>query len=164
MIGTFRSARGRRDEGASAVEFALVLIPLLLVVFGIISFGLYFAGALGVSNASREAARYGVVPNRTCAQIAESLRTTSNGTLGGVYPITFSISRGSTTCSGSITQSGSGATSVSVSNSTAVPCKDSTPTSDELRIQATAGANIFIPTMVLDLDIVGRGAYRCEFS
>jgi Flp pilus assembly protein TadG len=161
MIARLRPKRGR-DDGASAVELALVLPILFLLIFGIISFGLYFAGALGLSNATREAARYGVVQNRTCAQIAQSLQSTSSGTLGVVYPITFTISRDTVTCGGSIASNG--AISYTSGSQSTVMCTGSTPTKDELRVQATAGANIFIPTMVIDLKLSGKGAYRCEFS
>jgi Flp pilus assembly protein TadG len=163
MIGRIRPIRGRRDEGASAVELALVLPILMLLLFGIISFGLYFAGSLGLSNAARESARYGVVQNRTCQQIADTLASTSSGTLGIVYPITFTMTRGATTCSGSIASASSGA-SVTSGNGSTVMCTGSTSTTDELKIQSKAGANLFIPSMVIKLDIVGKGAYRCEFS
>lgn len=161
MIARLRQAT-RRDDGASAVELALVLPILFLLIFGIISFGLYFAGALGLSNATREAARYGVVQNRTCAQVAQSLQSTSSGTLGVVYPITFTITRGALTCGGSIASNG--AISYTSGDQATVMCSGSTPTTDELRVQALAGANLFIPTMVINLKLTGKGAYRCEFS
>lgn len=50
-----------RDRGAAAVEFALVVPVLLLLVFGIIDYGLYFANTLGARSGVREAARQGVV-------------------------------------------------------------------------------------------------------
>ena len=34
--------RSRSEDGASAVEFALVMVPLLTLVFGILQYGLYF--------------------------------------------------------------------------------------------------------------------------
>jgi len=37
--------RKREDRGASAVEFALILIPLLVVIFGLVQYGLYFYSA-----------------------------------------------------------------------------------------------------------------------
>jgi len=54
-------AHGRRDDGAAAVEFALILPVLLVVVFGLIQYGLYFWSMQGGSSAAREAARRGAV-------------------------------------------------------------------------------------------------------
>lgn len=53
--------RPRRDRGAAAVEFALVAPVLLLIVFGIIDYGLLFNNSLSVKQGVREAARQGVV-------------------------------------------------------------------------------------------------------
>jgi hypothetical protein len=53
--------KGRNERGASAVEFALVVIPLLLVVGGIINFGVAFANQISLDNAVRQAARATVV-------------------------------------------------------------------------------------------------------
>ena len=57
--------RGRRREarGAAAVEFALVLLPLLLIVFGIIDYGLYFSNSISVRQSVREVARQAAVGN-----------------------------------------------------------------------------------------------------
>jgi Flp pilus assembly pilin Flp len=49
----------RREGGASAVEFALVLPVFLALVFGIIYFGFAFNTKLTVTQAAREAARLG---------------------------------------------------------------------------------------------------------
>ena len=51
--------RGRGQEGTAAVEFALVLPILLLLVTGIMDFGHYWYIGHVVSDASREGARYG---------------------------------------------------------------------------------------------------------
>lgn len=54
--------RGTRDErGVSSVEFALVLPLLLILMFGIIEFGLAWYSKQVVTNASREGARAGIV-------------------------------------------------------------------------------------------------------
>ena len=51
----------RENKGGAAVEFAVVLPLLLLLVFGIIEFGLLLYNKAMITNASREAARAGVV-------------------------------------------------------------------------------------------------------
>jgi hypothetical protein len=53
---------GRRDqEGAAAVEFALLLPLLILLLFGMIEFGLAFNARIQATNAAREAARRAVI-------------------------------------------------------------------------------------------------------
>lgn len=53
-----RLRRGRRDDtGASALEFALVVPVLLLIVMGIIEFGFMFQAQLALTHAAREGAR-----------------------------------------------------------------------------------------------------------
>lgn len=57
-----RGLRRRRDDrGAVAVEFALILIPFLALVFGIIQYGVYFWAVQGGSAAARDAARRAAV-------------------------------------------------------------------------------------------------------
>jgi Flp pilus assembly protein TadG len=51
----------KNQKGAAAVEFAIVLPLLVVFVFGIIEFGLLFYDKAVVTNASREAARAGIV-------------------------------------------------------------------------------------------------------
>jgi Flp pilus assembly pilin Flp len=58
-----RLTGARHDSGATAVEFALVAPVLLLLVFGIITYGLWFSDSLSAKQGVREAARQGVVAN-----------------------------------------------------------------------------------------------------
>ena len=51
----------KKENGQSAVEFALVLPILLLIVCGILDFGWLFYNQLSVENACREGARVGCV-------------------------------------------------------------------------------------------------------
>ncbi|MBU0517106.1 MAG: pilus assembly protein [Proteobacteria bacterium] len=54
--------RGTCDErGVAAVEFALILPLLLILMFGIVEFGLAWYSKQVVTNASREGARAGIV-------------------------------------------------------------------------------------------------------
>ncbi|MDN4160620.1 TadE/TadG family type IV pilus assembly protein [Nocardioides abyssi] len=55
-----RERRGK-EGGAAAVEFALLLPLLLLLVFGIVQYGLYFWTLQGGSDIARDAARLSAV-------------------------------------------------------------------------------------------------------
>ena len=52
--------RGRGEEGAAAVEFAIVIPLLLLLLAGFFDFGWLFYWQHTVTNASRAGARYAV--------------------------------------------------------------------------------------------------------
>ncbi|MBO9520181.1 MAG: pilus assembly protein [Nocardioidaceae bacterium] len=53
--------RSRHEEGAAAVEFALVSSVLFLVLFGMIQYGLWFSDSLSTRQGVREGARHAVV-------------------------------------------------------------------------------------------------------
>jgi Flp pilus assembly protein TadG len=50
-----------RARGQSLVEFALVLVPLLMLILGIVQFGLIFNSYVTMTNAAREGARTGTI-------------------------------------------------------------------------------------------------------
>ena len=50
-----------REKGASAVEFAIILPILVMLVFGIIQFGLVFNKYIAITHATREGARLAAV-------------------------------------------------------------------------------------------------------
>ena len=49
------------ENGQTLVEFALILPILLLLVMGIIQFGIIFSAQIGITNAAREGARAAAV-------------------------------------------------------------------------------------------------------
>jgi hypothetical protein len=49
------------QSGSSAIEFALVLPVLIVLLFGIVEFGVLFYDKAMITNASREGARLGIV-------------------------------------------------------------------------------------------------------
>ena len=51
----------RREDGVAIVEFALVLVPLLLLVFGFLQFGIAMNAKIDATHLTAEAARYTVV-------------------------------------------------------------------------------------------------------
>lgn len=55
----FKTVRGNKD-GAAAIEFALVLPVFLLVMLGILAYGIYFAAAHSVARLAADAARASV--------------------------------------------------------------------------------------------------------
>jgi Flp pilus assembly protein TadG len=61
----------RRERGAATVEFAIIIIVLFLIVFGIIEFGILMYDKHILTNASREGARAGIVMRETRVSDAE---------------------------------------------------------------------------------------------
>jgi Flp pilus assembly protein TadG len=60
-----RFRRRRNDSGASAVEFALVVPLLILLLIGTITAGMTYSDHLSITNGAREAARYGAAADAT---------------------------------------------------------------------------------------------------
>lgn len=88
----------KRDKGTSAVEFALILPLLLLILFAVIEFSIAMYDKAVITNASREGARRGIVmqppPRVTAAEITTTVNTycASNLISFGAAPITTSVS------------------------------------------------------------------------
>ena len=80
-----RTARNTpRDRGAAAVEFALLLPMLLLLLFGIIDFGRALNAQITLTQAAREGARIAsVAPNG----VPNTLATVTNGTVAAATPL-----------------------------------------------------------------------------
>jgi Flp pilus assembly protein TadG len=104
-MGRIARRRVRRDEsGASAVEFALVLIPLLWLVFGLVQYGWYFYAMQSGSSAVGDAARRIAVGNcTTTAQVQTVIfnhlgaATTASNSSGITTTITYKKADGSGT-------------------------------------------------------------------
>jgi Flp pilus assembly protein TadG len=72
------------QKGASAVEFAIVLPVLLMILFGIIEFSVAFFDKAMITNASREGARAGIVlrnPPLTDVEITDIVNNYLSGSL-----------------------------------------------------------------------------------
>lgn len=161
----------RRDDGAAAVEFALIVPILVLLVFGIIAFGIVFAQNLSLNNAAREAARASVVrqidgsPARTCWEALS--RTRAAAVAIGLDPakvgVTVSLS-GTTVCSVA-----AGSPLPASANTAALakpPCTGSVSGgADQLSVAATFDSRLAIPLWGSpSVTVTGTGVFRCEYS
>jgi len=91
------SAALGRERGQAVVELALTLPLLLLVVLGIFDFGFMFQKYEVVTNAAREGARVGVLPDYTPTDaINRALAYLDAGGLGGPGTTTVACSAGRT--------------------------------------------------------------------
>lgn len=72
------------DRGAAAVEFALVVPILLLLVFGIIDYGAVYADSISARNGVREAARQGVVSNFNGGTTLAGVATAAESNIGAI--------------------------------------------------------------------------------
>jgi Flp pilus assembly protein TadG len=96
----------RNNDGGVALEFALVFPFLMMTLFGIIDVSLILCDKAVITNASREAARAGVVvrvPQLTAAQITTvALNYTSNSLITGgtATTPTVTVNQSSGTASG----------------------------------------------------------------
>jgi Flp pilus assembly protein TadG len=74
-----RRRRGAGDRGAAAVEFALLLPLLLLIVFGLIDFGRALNAQITLTQAAREGARLDALGRYTTSQICTRVVTAATG-------------------------------------------------------------------------------------
>lgn len=84
-------------KGAAAIEFAIVLPLLILLIFAMIEFGLYLFNRQVIANAAREGARYGIVARpvrRSNSEITQQVRDWSEQhlvTFGGTNTPTVTL-------------------------------------------------------------------------
>jgi len=69
-----KAPRRQRRRGTAAVEFAIVAIPFLLLVFAMVEFGRYVMILQILTDASREGARQAVVESATQADVEASVQ------------------------------------------------------------------------------------------
>jgi Flp pilus assembly protein TadG len=74
MTGHCPKSGPDEEQGQATLEFALVVMFLLLVVFGIVDFSRVFFGYATMSNGVREGARYAVVHPNDDAAIEQAAR------------------------------------------------------------------------------------------
>ena len=136
--------RAKNDDGASTVEFALVVPVLILILFGIIEFGILFAQQLSLNSGARQGARAGVVGDKSCSAVATSARSASESIGIDTATITVTSSVDGSTCSGD-----------------SKPCEGHR--GDALTVSLTYPGSIEIPLFgSVGVTLRGKGEYRCE--
>ena len=133
----------RGEDGAAAVEFALVVSLLFVLLFGIMEFGLAFFQLQSLRSATREGARAAAIDG-DAAEISDAIVAGSSGSLpDGFSGYTLSPSDG---CADDTTEL------VEVT----LP-RASLPSN----VRSTFDINIpFLPQFTLTPEI--RGSFRCE--
>ena len=136
-----------REEGAAAVEFALIVGLLMMLVFGMMEYGLAFWQIQSLRAATREGARVAAVGGDT-SQVQAAVVNASTGALpAGFGGITISPAGGCPS-DGDIDQ----AVTVTIDNG-ALPAN----------VQGALSINVpFLPPIQLDPTI--EGTFRCEAS
>lgn len=139
----------RRENGAVAVEFALVVPLLVVLLFGIIDIGIVLTQQLSLSNSARQAARFAVVDveGRVCGDIEAEARGAAPTIGMQATDPTYALSGATGTCER--------------------PCADSTGTADitvTLSYRSDFVVPIPIPGFPSGVDIEGEGVFRCEYS
>ncbi len=90
----------RSDRGAAAVEMALVLPILVLLLLSIVDYGVWYSDSLAVRQGTREAARMAVVSNFTGATGSSAADKTADlvkkraGTLNATIYVKVSVNGG----------------------------------------------------------------------
>jgi Flp pilus assembly protein TadG len=141
-MNRLRSRRG--EDGAAAVEFALVVPILLAILFGIVTFGFLFAQNLAISNAARQGARFGAVQGHDCTAVRDETIDAA-GPLVSLAPSNVAV-----------TVTGGG-------GCPAEPCLN--PVADaniNVTVTYTADVILPIPGMGSTTTLTGTGVFRCE--
>jgi Flp pilus assembly protein TadG len=160
------------DEGASAVEFALVVPILLLIVFGIINFGVVFSQQLTINNAVREGARRAVVADpsapRSCDEIITSVRNQLSGLALDPSQVQIKVTQDGWTDASSSCGSNFVLTNFGTSGGH-VPCTNSYNAANRsgsliVETKYLSTLPVSFPPFPTNLTLTSKAVYRCEFT
>ena len=149
--------RGRRkvgERGAAAVEFALVVLPLVLIIGGVITYGFVLAQQASLSSGAREAARYGSVnlyaADHSCTEMIKRAKASA---------VTVGMAADQVTVEAAV-----GGAPVCAGGGPQPPCEGSNPDgSNTLTVRTTFSPTEFFPLLPVPSTLTGEGIYRCEY-
>jgi Flp pilus assembly protein TadG len=141
-VATLCAPRRRRSErGSTAVEFAIILPVLILLVFGIIEFSIAYNHQQGLHAAAREGARVASLPQSDQATITARVRSALQGVLSAT-----DIQNATITVTPSANQ----------------PCSSAAPGTDVV-VTVSAPNQLDIPLFTNStMTLTGRGEFLCE--
>jgi Flp pilus assembly protein TadG len=125
------------ERGAAAVEFALVLPILVLLVFGIVQFSLVYNRVQGLHAAAREGARLASLPQTTQGEISTHVMDALDG-----IPL-------------------DGTPTITVTPSVTKPCANRLGQTVKVSVNATTSIDIPLFGSV-SKTLSGKGEFRCE--
>jgi Flp pilus assembly protein TadG len=156
-------SRARGEEGAAAVEFALIVGVLAMLIFGMLQFGLAFFQLQNLRAATREGARVGAVDG-TAQDMRDRVQNASG--LPSSAPLGSSVYLETRTGTGSPTPFAGAATDKPCDPATGTP-PDSVIAGVNLKTAPAGIQNVFtvdiplLPTIDLRSAVV-EGEFRCE--
>ena len=137
MVVTARRLLHHDESGAAAVEFAMILPLLILLVFGIVQFSLAYNRQQGLHAAAREGARIASLPQTTQTQITSRVNSALTG-------IPFSSSP-----------------TITVTPNVTKPCDQRSGQTVVVSVQGVTDLDIPLWGNQ-SLTLTGRGEFRCE--
>ena len=141
-IETLRATHRRRGErGSSAIEFAIILPVLIMLVFGIVQFSIAYNRVQGLHAAAREGARVAALPQSDQATIDARVRSSLQGVLDNT-----DIQNATITVTPSANQ----------------PCDGAAPGTHVI-VTVSAPDQLAVPLVVnKSITLTGRGEFLCE--
>jgi Flp pilus assembly protein TadG len=152
-MDAYSRRRWHREDGAAAIEFAIVTVLLLLIVFGILEYGRIYSQVEVLNGAAREGARVGAVQG-TKSDIENAVTASAGPYSGQISNVTVTA------------KSESGATAPSGQDP---PCQDASThpavvtQGGEVSVTFDYHAKVNVGLLPpLDETISIEGVFRCE--
>lgn len=128
----------RSETGAAAVEFAIILPVLIMLLFAIIQFSIAYNRKQGLHAAAREGARVAALPRTTRSEIEARMRDALAGVVSDTSGVTISLTPSETE-----------------------PCKKRS--GESVTVTAAYPTDVEIPLWgKKSMTLTGRGTFRCE--
>ncbi len=140
LLKLFKKKREYNERGAVLLEFAFVAPILILLVVGIVQFGLIINQQQGLHAAAREGARAASIPDTDLSEIESAVGSALNGVPASSVTIEVTPTNG---------------------NVAFQPCDGRE--GDQVTVSVTSNHILDIPFFAgTTIDIAGEGVFRCE--